>query len=72
MKPPAYLLANLLSVFVQTLPQLVGVGVDAAADVVAVLLHHGLELTQVVSATLLGIQHVPLESVDQKLQVLRH
>ncbi len=69
--PPLHLLANLLSVLVQALLQLVGVGADAVADVICVLLHHGLKLTQILSAALLGIQHVTLEFVGQKLQVLR-
>lgn len=67
-----YILADLLCVLVETLPQLGGVGADAAVDVAGVLLHHGLELAQVLDAAILGFQHVPLKPVAQQLQILGH
>lgn len=41
-------------------------------DVAAVLLHHGLELTQVLDAAILGLQHVLLKPVAQQYQILGH
>lgn len=70
--PSSYLLPNLLGVLLQALLQLVSVGAHAAAGIVAVLLHHRLELPQILGAAVFGFCHVLLESVEEKLHVLRH
>lgn len=65
-------LKDLLCVLVQALLQLVGVGPDAAAEIVGVLFDHGCELCQVLGAALLGVHHVLLKPVGQELHVLGH
>lgn len=69
--PWSYSPADLLGVLVQAFPQLGGVGPHAVAGIVPILIHQQLELPHVRGAALLGFRHVLLESVEQKLHVLR-